>query len=46
MKRFWLENTLYYALHRGRPPLEGAPKRYLKAVKEKLKATRTSKPRP
>ena len=32
LKRFWLENTLWFALHLGQPAVEGELKTYLDAV--------------
>jgi hypothetical protein len=34
MKRFWIENTLWYALNKGRPAIDGELRAYLDAAQE------------
>jgi hypothetical protein len=32
MKRFWIENTIWFAAHEGAPPIEGELREYVDAV--------------
>lgn len=39
IRRFWIENTLWYAVHHRRPPIDGELRDYLEAARDGLHRT-------